>query len=218
MASSSNLTDLTVGETSLNDVDLEEIEQNFESLDESFSADQESEVSSEEGQILGARSIYDFLLKDHKFYGNRVTIDVREARLKDLLYFLSEDAGLNMIISERIPDDTISLRLKEVPWDQALILIMERKELAYVRKGGVITIGTVQEFQQEQTRIERFKLQQESLAPLKVEVIPLAYAQVGDVTSLINGFKTQKGNITSDSENNSLIVYDTSESIEKCAL
>ena len=215
VASSSNLTDLTVGETSLNDVDLDEIEQNFESLDESFSADQESEVSSEEGQILGARSIYDFLLKDHKFYGNRVTIDVREARLKDLLYFLSEDAGLNMIISERIPDDTISLRLKEVPWDQALILIMERKELAYVRKGGVITIGTVQEFQQEQTRIERFKLQQESLAPLKVEVIPLAYAQVGDVTSLINGFKTQKGNITSDSENNSLIVYDTSESIEK---
>ena len=106
------------------------------------------------------------------------------------------------------------MRLKEVPWDQALILIMKRKQLAYVRKGGVITIGTIEEFQQEQNRIEQLKRQQESLAPLIVEVVPLAYAKVGSVSAQIQSFKTQKGSINIDNENNSLVIYDTSDAIE----
>ena len=169
-----------------------------------------------ESQILHAETIYDFLLKEHKFYGNRITLDVRDAKLKDILYFLAEDTGINMIISENIPDTSkVNVRLKNIPWDQALILIMKRKQLAYVRKGSVITIATVQEFEQEQRRIEQLKQQQEASAPLKMEIIPISYAQASQLSAKISIFKTIKGRIETDNENNSLVIYDTESALVK---
>ena len=169
-----------------------------------------------DSKILHAETIYDFLLKDHKFYGNRITLDVRDAKLKDILYFLAEDTGINMIISENISDSAkVNVRLKNIPWDQALILIMKRKQLAYVRKGDVITIATLAEFEEEQKKIEQFVQQKEATAPLKLEIVPISYAKVSSLLTKISIFKTIKGKVEVDTENNSLVIYDTEIALAK---
>ena len=199
-------------EENFSDDNLPSDDQEGFSEEEAFAEDSDDLDS----KILRAETIYDFLLKDHKFYGSRITLDVRNAKLKDILYFLAEDTGINMIVSQNISDaETINVRLKNIPWDQALILIMKRKKLAYVRRGSVITIATLAEFEEEQQKIEQFVQRKEATDPLKLEIIPIAYARVSNLMNKISIFKTLKGKIEVDTENNSLVIYDTETALMK---
>ena len=165
-----------------------------------------------EPQFLQAATIYDFLLNEQKFYGKPITLDVRDAGLKDILYFLAEDSGINMIISDQIKDGKVNIQLKEVPWDQALFLIMKQNDLAYIRDGNVVTIASIKDFEDRQRKLDQIKKEQEASAPLKLEIIPIAYAQASQILSQINIFKTTRGNVQSDKNNNAVIIRDTGRS------
>ena len=185
-----------------------------ELLDETFSEEGGSALEGET-PFLQAATIYDFLLNEQKFYGKPITLDVRDAGLKDILYFLSEDSGINMIISDQIKDAKVNIQLKEVPWDQALFLIMKQNDLAYIREGNVVTIASIKDFEARQTKLNAIKLQQEASTPLKLEIVPIAYAQAGKILSQINVFKTSRGNVQADAQNNALIIRDTEEAISR---
>ena len=167
-----------------------------------------------DGQILYAKTIEEFLLGEHKFYGHPITLDVRETDLKDILYFLVEDSGINMIVSDSIPKTKINIRLQEVPWDQALVLIMKKNKLGYMREGNVVTISSLDEIKKNQKDLQELINAREKLIPLHLEIIPLAHAQPGDISSKIDLFKTPRGQINPDSKNNSLIIYDTAYALE----
>lgn len=183
-------------------------------LDETFPVDENISESGED-PFLQAATIYDFLLNEQKFYGKPITLDVRDADLKDILYFLAEDSGINIIISDQIKDAKLNIQLKEVPWDQALFLIMKQNDLAYIREGNVVTIAAIKDFEARQTKLNAIKLQQEASAPLKLEIIPIAYAQASTILGQINFFKTTRGNVQADSQNNALIIRDTEEAISR---
>ena len=178
---------------------------------------EEDSFSEEQGEnlLFQAATIYDFLLSEKKFYGKPITLDVRNANLKDILYFLAEDSGINMIISDQIKSAKVNIQLKEVPWDQALFLIMKQNDLAYIREGNVVTISSIQDFEARQAKLNAIKLQQEASVPLKMEIIPIAYAQASTILSQINIFKTPRGNIQADAQNNSLIIRDTETALSK---
>ena len=184
-----------------------------ETLTEGLVSEDESSFEGEASPFLQSATIYDFLLKEQKFYGKPITLDVRDANLKDILYFLAEDSGINMIISDQIKNAKVNIQLKEVPWDQALFLIMKQNDLAYIREGNVVTIASIKDFEAKQSRLSAIQRQQEALAPLKLEIIPIAYAQASKILSQINIFKTNRGNMQADSQNNSLIIRDTEEAI-----
>ena len=185
-----------------------------ELLDETFPEEGGAPIEGDT-PFLQAATIYDFLLNEQKFYGKPITLDVRDAGLKDILYFLAEDSGINMIISDQIKDSKVNIQLKAVPWDQALFLIMKQNDLAYIREGNVVTIASIRDFEARQTKLNAIKLQQEASSPLKLEIIPIAYAQASKILSQINIFKTPRGNVQSDSQNNALIVRDTEEAISR---
>ncbi len=201
------------------DVDSEQAEGQILDGEDALSEETFSEEGSipEDGEalFLQAATIYDFLLNEQKFYGKPITLDVRDANLKDILYFLAEDSGINMIISDQIKDAKVNIQLKEVPWDQALFLIMKQNDLAYIREGNVVTIASIKDFEARQSKLNAIKLQREASAPLKLEIIPIAYAQASKILSQINIFKTTRGNVQADSQNNSLIIRDTEEAISR---
>lgn len=205
-------------ETDLESPQQEDIEI-ADSADEGAGLPEEAFSEEAEGQgedlFFQAATIYDFLLSEKKFYGKPITLDVRNANLKDILYFLAEDSGINMIISDQIKSAKVNIQLKEVPWDQALFLIMKQNDLAYIREGNVVTISSIQDFEARQTKLNAIKLQQEASAPLKMEIVPIAYAQAGAISSQINIFKTPRGNIQADTQNNSLIIRDTETALSK---
>jgi len=182
-------------------------------LDETFP--EEEGVPPGDASFLQAATIYDFLLNEQKFYGKPITLDVRDAGLKDILYFLVEDSGINMIISDKIKDAKVNIQLKEVPWDQALFLIMKQNDLAYIREGNVVTIAAIKDFEAMQTKLNAMKLQKEASAPLRLEIVPIAYAQASQILGQINVFKTARGNIQADAQNNALIIRDTEDAISR---
>ena len=189
------------------------LEEDSAVLEDTVAAEETGAVEGE--SFLQAATIYDFLLKEQKFYGKPITLDVRDANLKDILYFLAEDSGINMIISNQIKDTKVNIQLREVPWDQALFLIMKQNDLAYVREGNVVTIASIKDFESMQSRLNAIKRQQEASAPLKLEIVPIAYAQASRILSQINIFKTARGNIQADAQNNSLLIRDTESAIER---
>ena len=197
--------------------DSSPIDSGVEGEDLVLSEEEVSEDFPEDGKspFLQAATIYDFLLKKKKFYGKPITLDVRDANLKDILYFLAEDSGINMIISDKIKDAKVNIQLKQIPWDQALFIIMKQNDLAYIREGNVVTIASIQDFEARQTKLDALKRQQESSAPLTLEIIPIAYAQAGQILSQLNIFKTARGNMQADSQNNALIIRDTEEAISR---
>ena len=224
ISSSAGVEDSSVPFVSSSDTDFESPQpENVEiadSADEGALLPEEDSFAEEangqgENLFFQAATIYDFLLSEKKFYGKPITLDVRNANLKDILYFLAEDSGINMIISDQIKSAKVNIQLKEVPWDQALFLIMKQNDLAYIREGNVVTISSIQDFEARQTKLNAIKLQQEASAPLKLEIIPIAYAQAGSISSQINIFKTPRGNIQADTQNNSLIIRDTETALSK---
>ena len=182
-----------------------EVDNNYEDLDR---------LEGEPKQVLHAQTIEEFVLGDHKFYGHPITLDVRDTSLKDILHFLVEDSGINMIISDSIPNTNINIRLQAVPWDQALVLIMKKNKLGYIREGSVVTISSLNEIKDHQKQLQELIIARENLIPLQLEIIPLAYAKASNMSQRINLFKTPRGKIIIDNSNNSLIIQDTSYALD----
>ena len=185
------------------------------------------------GEILPAKSLEDFFLKTPRFTGRPISIHFKEVDIKDVLYFISEGTGLNMVLDDGISGN-ISIKLRNVPWDQALITVMKTKKLGYVREGNVIRIMQLDSLKKNQKDIQEMLESQKVLEPLKVKVIPIAYAKVGEIQKHAELFLSkesrgpagsgsaggggggaQRGKIVVDTQNNSLIVVDTEKSIKR---
>ncbi|MEO0335778.1 MAG: secretin N-terminal domain-containing protein, partial [Pseudomonadota bacterium] len=166
-------------------------------------------------QALGSKSLDEFLTGNSKFYGRPISIQVKYADILDVLAFISAESGTNMIIAENV-QGTISLKLREVPWDQALVTVMKAKGLGYVREGSVIRVATLSSLQQEAREARDIIQAQQTLAPLRVRVMPVNYASVADLANQVTPFLTRdRGTVVFDERTSSLIVTDTDQVLKK---
>ena len=177
--------------------------------------------------VLPAKSLEDFFLKTPRFTGHPISIHFKDVSVRDVLYFISEGTGLNMVLDDEVSGN-ISIKLRNVPWDQALITVMKTKKLGYVREGNVIRIMNLESLKKNQKDIQEMLEKQKVLEALKVKVVPLAYAKAGDMQKHAELFLSkesggkegakgggaQRGQIIVDATNNSLIVVDTEKKIK----
>lgn len=171
--------------------------------------------SGERGVVLPAKSLEDFLLHSPHFTGSRISFEFHDAEVRDVLYFLSDKRGLNMVVSDDVKGK-ISIRLENVPWDQALVTIMKTKKLGYLREGNIIRIMTLDALKKDQEDIRKMVENQKVLDPLQVRVIPLIHTKVEDMEKQIaNSLTKDRGKVVSDPRSNSLIVTDTKRAIER---
>ena len=167
------------------------------------------------GQILPAKSLEEFFLHTPQFTGRPISIHLRNVDVRDVLYFISEGTGLNMVLSEDV-SGTISIKLRNVPWDQALITVMKTKKLGYVREGNVIRIMSLEALKKDHEDIQKMIQAQKEIDPLRVKVIPLVYKKADGMGGQVTGFLTKdRGKVIVDSQSNSLIVTDTARVIER---
>jgi len=163
---------------------------------------------------LNNQSIDQFLLDQSKFYGRKISIQFRDADIRDVFNFISEESGLNIILTEDVTGK-VSLKLRQVPWDQALIVIMKSKQLGYVRQGNVIRISSLSTLQTEADAARNVLESQAKLRPLKVKVFPVSYAKVNELEIQAKEFLSPRGKVKGDIRTNSLIVNDLEENIER---
>jgi type IV pilus assembly protein PilQ len=186
--------------------------------------DQEKEKAAEQIDVkaaeaddkaLGARNLDEFLTGSNRFYGRKISIEVNDQDIREVLNFIATEVGVNLILSEDV-QGKVTMKLREIPWDQALITIMKAKKLGYVRQGTVVRISTLAALQEENDSAKKIMESQRTLAPLRVKVIPVSYASVEDLAKQVPPFLTAtRGHVVTDSRTSALIVTDTEDVLER---
>lgn len=162
-------------------------------------------------KILGARTLDEFLTGSGKFYGRPISIETNDAEVRDVIKFIAEESGVNLVIADDV-EGKVSVKLRQVPWDQALVIVMRSRGLGYVRQGNVLRITKLATLQAEAQTAKQIVDSQKILAPMKVKVMPISYAVVADLEKQVKPFLTkERGEVVSDSRTSSLIVTDTAD-------
>jgi type IV pilus assembly protein PilQ len=160
------------------------------------------------------------LARDKVVYsGDRLSLNFQDIEVRAVLQLLADFTGLNLVASDTVRGN-ITLRLKNVPWDQALDIILKTKGLDMRQTGNVIMVAPAQEI----IAAERLELQAqqdlEELAPLRSEFLQVNYATATEMRELIqsedaNLLTPDRGSISVDQRTNTLLVQDTAAKIEE---
>jgi len=153
-----------------------------------------------------------------KYKGERITLDFQNADIHNVLRIIADVSGLNIVTSDEVKG-TITIRLRDVPWDQALDVVLESKDLDKMAIGNVVRIAPADKIKAAQDRQLASKKTQEQLEPLLTSVIPVNFAKASEVVSTLKGKEvgllSDRGNITAENRTNVLIVKDIRKSVDE---
>ncbi|UIP26400.1 type IV pilus secretin PilQ [Acinetobacter towneri] len=174
------------------------------------------------------------------YTGKKISLDFQDIEVRRVLQLLADFTGVNMVAADTVQGN-ITLRLKDVPWDQALDIILKTKNLDKRRNGNVIWIAPVSELIKAEEEEAKAIAQSVKLAPLQTEYIQLNYAKASDIEKLITDGKnasnsrsgsntssgadplgdsvgsllSPRGTVSVDPRTNTLIINDTSAKIDQ---
>lgn len=151
------------------------------------------------------------------FTGERLSLNFQDIEVRAVLQLIADFTGLNMVASDTVGGN-VTLRLKNVPWDQALDIILKAKGLGMRQIDNVIMVAPNAEIAaREKLELEANK-QVEELAPLRTEFMQVNYAKADELAFLIsadeNSLLTERGSVTIDARTNTLIVQDVAKSLQ----
>ena len=144
--------------------------------------------------------------------GRPISLDVQDADIQTVLRSLSSFSGSNIVASPRV-EGKVTVRLEQVPWKEALGVILRAHSFSYVEEEGVIRIDTSEELREEQLAHQRARKQVEELSILDLGLVPLKYANAGEVKDALKKMLTERGNIDVDVRTNSLLVNDVADRV-----
>jgi type IV pilus assembly protein PilQ len=164
------------------------------------------------------------------YYGQHVSLDFKDADVHNVLRLLAEVSKLNIVATDDVRGK-VTLRLFDVPWDQALDIILQVLNLEAVQEGDVIRISTVKRLREEREEIVKAQEAAKAVEPLKVEYIRVNYAKAAKLAELISGqtrtgrapagrgrpdegVLTSRGSVFADEYANMLIVRDIQRGVD----
>ncbi|GFE58281.1 type IV pilus secretin family protein [Geobacter sp. AOG1] len=154
---------------------------------------------------------------DKKVYtGRRVTLEFSDADVRKIFQLIAEVSNLNFLIADDVTG-TISIKLVNVPWDQALDVILETKGLEMKRDGNIVQIKPKGKFKTQEQEDAELKKERERRMELQTVVFDINYSSVTDVAAQLKTVATQRDgvSISPDSRTNRVIVTDIAPAIER---
>ncbi|MBZ5682550.1 MAG: type IV pilus secretin PilQ [Acidobacteriia bacterium] len=147
-----------------------------------------------------------------KYTGEPISVNLKDVDLKDFFRLIHEISGLNVVLDPQV-HGTLTVVLDDVPWDQALDIVLKNNELARELEGNVLRIATVETLKHE-ADARRAQVEAEALAVEKVSVTRfLSYAKAKDVIITVKKFLSQRGDVVADDRTNAVIINDIPKSI-----
>lgn len=160
-------------------------------------------------------SIDEFVSGSMKYYGHPISVSFKDGDIRDVLNFIAEESGLNMVVSEEVKGN-VSIKLRKIPWDQALIIILQAKQLGYVRQGNILRVAPLEVLKREAETTKLTLDSQKSLTPMKTKIFKINFADAKSLLVNIKVFLTpNRGQALEDERSNSLIVTDIDETLNK---
>lgn len=137
-----------------------------------------------------------------------------DADLRNILRLIAEISELNIVAGDDVKG-RVTIRLVDVPWEQALGVILQSQSLGMVRVGNVIRIAPVERLRREEQDRLASERAKEKLEDLKTEMIHLKYAIAQDMIPVVKNFLSERGSVSADDRTNTLIIRDTPKNIEE---
>ena len=153
-----------------------------------------------------------------KYTGERLTLNFQDISVRAVLQLLADASGQNIVVSDSV-SGSVTLRLQNVPWDQALDVILQNKGLGQRREGNVIIVAPQAELAAREKADLAAENSVQELEPLRSEYLQVNYAKAADLASLIktqsNSLLSKRGNVAVDDRTNTLLLQDTPENLEQ---
>ena len=151
--------------------------------------------------------------EEKEYFGERITLNFQDIETRAVLQVLAEISGRNIVVSDTV-GGSLTLRLKNVPWDQALDIVMTTRGLDMRENGNVIIVAPAAEIAAREKADLESRLAIQELEPIYSEFLQVNYAKAGDMATLIgNGILTERGTVSIDERTNTLLINDTAESL-----
>lgn len=160
--------------------------------------------------------------KEFAFVGEKLSLNFQDIEVRAVLQLIADFTGLNLVASDTVTG-RITLRLKNVPWDQALELVLKTKGLDQRKVGNVLMVAPASEIaERERIEIENNK-QIEELAPLQTEFLRIRYAKADELSTLLRGSGEEgsntvlsaRGSVIVDTRTNSLLITETAQKLQE---
>ena len=155
--------------------------------------------------------------KETVYEGKAISLNFQDIPVRTVLQLIADFNGLNLVITDSVSGN-ITLRLDDVPWEQALDIILKVRGLGKRMDGNVLMIAPATELAaKEREQLETNK-QVEDLAPLYSEFIQINYAKAADIAAMLSGnsasLLSERGNVSIDARTNTLLIKDTASVID----
>ncbi|HET8897438.1 MAG TPA: type IV pilus secretin PilQ [Rhodanobacteraceae bacterium] len=166
------------------------------------------------------------------YTGTRVTFNFQDIPVRQVLHLIASESGLNIVVADTVSGQ-VTLRLVNVPWDQALDIVLRAKGLDKRRDNNVIWVAPQAEIAEREQKLAEARMAQENNAELASDYIPISYGKASDIAKLLTqgslqggggssqgadnsrGFLSPRGSVSYDIRTNTLLVKDTPDSLRK---
>lgn len=138
-----------------------------------------------------------------------ISLDFREADIQNVLRILAYKSGVNIVTGPEVTG-LVTIQLKDVPWEQALTVILETYGYGYDRRGNIITVTTIENLKK---RREDAAVLAEQI-PLVTKTFPISYGKASDIIASLQKMKTDRGSVNYDERTNTIIVQDVPEQVK----
>jgi len=185
------------------------------------------EVSEAPKVAIGADKDTLKFYEDKEYTGSRVTFNFQDIPVRSVLQLIADVSDLNIVVADNVSGN-LTLRLTNVPWDQALDIVLDARNLDKRKNGNVIWIAPTADIATREQQLLQALQDRKDLEPLQTALISVSYATAQDLQKLINeasktsgddkggdaGLLSSRGSVTIDERTNTLMVTDTQDRIE----
>jgi type IV pilus assembly protein PilQ len=167
--------------------------------------DQEQTAQPTTGSAYKSRTLSE---AQSQFTGEPISLDLKDADIKDVFRTISQLTGLNIVIDPEVRG-TVTVQLEDVPWDQALDLILKQNSLGYVLENNIMRIATTSKLQAEEGDRARLAEARQAAEPTRTVIKKLSYSKAAEIVPVLQSVMSKRGAIVVDGRTNTLIIRET---------
>ena len=148
-----------------------------------------------------------------RFVGRRISLDFQQADISNVLRLIAEVSGFNIVVGEGVKNK-VTMKLANVPWDQALEMLLKMNALGMIRQGNIVWVDTLQNIAKQQDEEARAKDSKAKAEPIVTRVFYIRNLNATEVQTSLRQNLSPRGTMTVSAASNALIISDTESKLE----
>jgi type IV pilus assembly protein PilQ len=186
------------------------VKKDYRYVKESFMSDSALDDSplSQMGAILSGA------VSGKKFSGRKISLDFKDADIRSIFRLIADISKFNLIISDDV-SGRVTIKLDDVPWDQAFAIILQSKSLWFEKYGNIVRIAPARKLQEEKESAAAAEQAAQAVKPLDILFKPVSFAQADTLIKQVGTVLSPRGSVDIDSRTNTLIIKDIRENLDK---